>query len=499
MTQTPAVRIREVNRQPLNESGRYVLYWMIASRRLHYNFALQRAVELSRRLGRPLLVLEALRCDYPFASDRLHRFILDGMEDNRKAFARTPARYYPYVERRLKEGKGLLAALGKSACAVVTDDFPTFFLPHMVEAAGRQLSVRLEAVDANGLFPMRATERAFPTAFAFRRHLARALDEHLQHPPKKNPFAGMKLEPLAALPREISRRWPPALEPLLAGDAKSLAALPIDHSVSPVPVRGGRAAGLERLRHFVRERLPSYEVSRADPALEGTSRLSPWLHFGHVAIQDVVEAVLAAENRRGPLRIQKKPRRKQLFGLSNAAEAWLDEAVTWRELGFNLCSKREDHARYESLPEWAKRTLDAHRKDPRPALQSDEALEQGETHDPLFNAAQRQLLEEGWFHNAVRMIWGKKLLEYSPSPEVALKRMSRLMNRYSLDGRGPNSISGFFWVLGRYDRPWGPERQIFGTVRYMTSTTPEKLRRYRAYIRKYAPEGRGVYLLPAED
>jgi deoxyribodipyrimidine photo-lyase len=171
--------------------------------------------------------------------------------------------------------------------------------------------------------------------------------------------------------------------------------------------------------------------------------------------------------------------------MSPSAEAFLDQLVTWRELGFNMSCQRDDHDRWESLPEWAKATLTKHASDPRPHVYTLEELEAGRTHDALWNAAQTQLVREGRIHNYLRMLWGKKILEWTPCPREALDVMIELNNKYAVDGRDPNSSSGIFWVLGRYDRPWGPERPVFGKVRYMTSRNTRRKIRVRGYLEKY--------------
>ncbi len=187
------MRIRPVNDAPVRSGRAYVLYWMVAARRARANFALERAVELAIELGRPLIVFEPLRVGHPWASDRLHAFVLQGMADNARAFARTPARYFPYVEARPGEGRGLLEALAANAAVVVTDDAPVFFLPRMIAAAAGRLDVRLEAVDGNGLHPLRAVDRVFPTAFSFRAHLQKTLRRHLDDVPRPDPLAGVRL------------------------------------------------------------------------------------------------------------------------------------------------------------------------------------------------------------------------------------------------------------------------------------------------------------------
>jgi deoxyribodipyrimidine photo-lyase len=171
--------------------------------------------------------------------------------------------------------------------------------------------------------------------------------------------------------------------------------------------------------------------------------------------------------------------------MSDGTEAFLDQLITWRELGFNMCSNGKDHDRFESLPAWANRELSEHEKDPRPFLYSIDELEAAETHDPLWNAAQRELLQEGRIHNYLRMLWGKKILEWSPSPLEALESMIELNNKYALDGRDPNSYTGIFWVLGRYDRPFGPSRPIFAKVRYMSSRSTARKLELDNYMSRY--------------
>lgn len=487
MRAVPGSRIRVRNERDLSPRGDFILYWMISQRRLRSNFALQRAVEWARALDKPLVLFEALRVGYPHASDRLHRFVLDGMADHRRALAASRALYYPYVEPTPGADKGLLHALAERACVVVTDDFPTFFLPRMVEKVAPTLPVRLDQVDSTCLVPLADAPRVFGTAHSFRTWLAKNLDTLLHQWPEQDPLAALPARSRPRLPAKLLARWPMAGEALLAGDPESLARLPIDHAVPVSPIPGGPRAAHARLKRFIGEKLADYDQARSDPAVDGSSRLSPYLHFGHLSVHEIVEALMRAEGTtRTKLRLPEKPRRRALFGLSPAAETFLDELITWRELGYIHCAKRDDHARYESLPEWSRRTLEKHAKDPRPHLYARAELEEGRTYDPYFNAAARQLRAEGWFHNQARMIWGKRILEWSESPRLALETMAAIMNRWSLDGRDPNSVTGYGWTLGRYDRPQGPERKVYGTVRPMP-THDGRLRQARDYIERWAP------------
>jgi len=180
-------------------------------------------------------------------------------------------------------------------------------------------------------------------------------------------------------------------------------------------------------------------------------------------------------------------RRSGWWRVGEDAEAFLDQLITWRELGFNFCSQRDDYDQYHSLPAWARSSLETHSRDFKPHLNSQDDLEAAQTHDRVWNAAQMQLVTEGRMHNYLRMVWGKKILEWSPSAQEALDVMIELNNKYALDGRDPNSYTGILWVLGRYDRPWGPERPIFGKIRYMSSENTVKKLRMRNYLAKFAP------------
>jgi deoxyribodipyrimidine photo-lyase len=459
---------------------------MIASRRTRSNFALERAVELANEHRKPLLVLEGLQCDYPWASDRLHRFILDGMENNAAACARADVLYYPYVERRPSEGSRLLDVLGARAVSVVSDDFPDFRLSRAVAAAAQRLPVRLEVVDSNGLLPLSEADRAYPTAHSFRRHLQSTLPWSLDPLPVTEPLKLLRNRKPPKLPSE-ARIWGPTPLADLSPSSKLLASLPIDHGVVPADIRGGSQRARKTLRRFLDHRLGRYADERNDPVAEATSGLSPYLHFGHISSHEVFSR-LASQEGWSPekLGVEATGARSGWWGMSASAESFLDELVTWRELGFNFCRMREDYGRYESLPNWARVTLEKHVRDLRPWIYDLSRLEAADTHDPLWNAAQRQLVQEGRIAGYLRMLWGKKILEWTLSPREALEVMLELNNRYALDGRDPNSYSGIFWVLGRYDRPWGPERPIFGKVRYMSSENAKRKLRLGPYLDQFS-------------
>ncbi|MCC6405520.1 MAG: deoxyribodipyrimidine photolyase [Planctomycetes bacterium] len=484
----PPARRLPKNDRPIRADRDYVLYWMIAARRAGSNFGLERAVELAAELGKPLVVLEALRSDYRWANARLHRFALDGMRANRAALAGRGVTYHAYVEPERGAGRGLLAALGRRAAAVITDEYPCFFLPRMVAKAASELDVRVEAIDSNGLLPLATTTQAFPTAYAFRRHLQKTLAPHLGELPKADPLARTELAPLAGLPRELVARWPDASDALLAGEGPEFAALPIDHSVAPVAFEGGSRAAQRALAEFLDRRLLDYGERRNDVEQGAASGLSPWLHWGHLSVHEIFRALAAREEFVvTQLAPKANGKREGWWNLPAHVEAFLDELVTWRELGHVFCTHVAEYDRFATLPEWARRSLATHAADPRAYTYSRDELERGATHDRLWNAAQGELLATGRMHNYLRMLWGKKVLEWSPSPEEAFERVIELNNRWALDGRAPNSYSGIAWCFGRFDRPWAPERPIFGCIRYMSSDNTRRKLRVDAYIEKFEP------------
>jgi deoxyribodipyrimidine photo-lyase len=418
-------RVIPCNSSAVKGSGDYVLYWMTAYRRTHFNFALERAVFWATELRKPLLIFEPLACNYRWGSRRFHQFVIDGMRENLIALESAPVTYRPFVEPSRGEGKKEFSNLAAGACLIVTDDFPAFEHPRWIETAASRSPVLMEKVDSNGLYPMRLPQRVFVTAHSFRRFLQKQPQPEF---PLADPLVDVDLPRLKTSPLTLKH-----LDVLPAG---------IDGSVDAVGgIKGGASSARERLRRFV-----SSDAS--------TSGLSPYLHFGHISAHEIYRAVTSA----------KRP----------DSEHFLDELITWRELGFNMCANRPDYDQYDSLPEWARNTLAKHAADVRPVLYSPDQLESAATRDDLWNFAQRQLVKAGGIENRLRMLWGKKILEWSATPEEALHTMIHLNNKYALDGRDPNSYTGIFWTLGRYDRPWGPERAIFGLVRYMSSASTAK-------------------------
>ena len=497
-------RIEVLNQSEIASDGEYVLYWMIANRRIHFNPALQRAVELSQELGKPLLVFEGISTRHEYASDRIVTFMVQGMIENIRDFESRQIRYIPWVSTPLQTGVGLLERLALRACAVITDSFPTYHPRTIVERVKEKLNLRFEAVDGNGILPMSSGQKAYPTAHAFRRHVHDTFADYWNQLPEEMPIpSDHNLWIEDELFQSILQSSKIELTPfewmwrVAQGGSigtMALSALDIDHEVTaPQSIQGGRTNAMLRLNPFLNDGLDRYHLDRNSFVKPAVSGLSPWFHFGHLSTIEVVHRILQREGW-NPTMIDSSRRgsRSGWWGLSEPIEAFLDQIVTWRELGFNFAHFRKDHTSITSIPDWAKKSLEIHRNDPRPAY-TFEQLEAAETDDELWNAAQRQLTRIGVIHNYLRMLWGKRILEWAPSPEIAAEWMIHLNDRWALDGRDPNSYTGIFWVLGRHDRAWGPERPIFGKVRYMSSANTARKLKVDTYLTRWAKDALQSY------
>jgi len=245
--------------------------------------------------------------------------------------------------------------------------------------------------------------------------------------------------------------------------------LEVDRSVPPVKgLRGGARAARQRLRAFLNKGLDSYETDRNDPTLDGTSRLSPYLHFGQISPVEIALEVLRSG---GP-----------------GVAAFLEQLIVRRELGLNFVHYNARYDHYAGLPTWARQTLERHRRDARAVVYGPEDLEAANTEDIYWNAAQRQMMQDGYMHGHMRMYWGKKILEWTRSPSQAFDRAAYLNNKYELDGRDPNGWAGVAWCFGQHDRPW-PERPVFGTVRFMNAAGLKRKFDADAYVRRVGASG----------
>lgn len=478
----------ERNSNTVDLSGEYVLYWMQINRRLEYNFALEYAVAWANKLNKPLLIYEGLNIDYPWASDRFHKFIMQGMQENLRIAEKLNLNLFSYVEPNEGAGKGLFYELAEGSCCVISDEFPVFIIRKHNERVANRISVPYTTIDSNGLIPLGITSKDPYSAYLFRKIMQKHFVEAYTNPPKKDPLSALENRDFIQLSEIFLAKYQSAMG--VDDDLqKVIEHLDIDHSVQAVDVSGTREGALEKLDFFIQNNLFEYGEKRNHPDENKSSGLSPWLHFGKISEYEIVKAALDQQPKSWDL-AQITPNGGKNTGFFNGNESiqsFLDEVITWREVGFHFAHHRPDYDEFESLPDWVKQTMNEHQHDERKWIYSLVDLEQSRTHDEIWNAAQTQLREEGIIHNYLRMLWGKKVIEWTPDYRTALDFLIELNNKYALDGRDPNSYSGIFWCLGRFDRAW-QEREVFGKLRYMASESTRKKVRMKEYLSKYGPQ-----------
>lgn len=447
-------RVSQLNNLPDNQQGRYVLYWMQMFKRVDDNDALNFAIQQANERDLPLVVYEGLKFYYPWANDRIHTFILEGVAEKSTEFARLGIRYIFFLQRDEHDPRDTVARIAADAALLVTDDYPCFIIPEHNQRIVEQVNIPVFAVDANGVIPLSCYTKEEYAAYTIRPKIKKLLPEYLGRtslPRLQNQLVDFRVDC-------------PETEVTEKNIAELVSQCSIDHTVSPSrQYQGGTNAARLRLGHFVSKILPHYDKLRSKPDVDGSSRLSAYLHFGFISIQEIAEAV---EKAKAP---------------PAAKAAFLEEAIIRRELSFNFTRFNADYNSIAALPAWVQQTMRDHIDDPRPDLLEPEQIEAAETPDELWNAAQRELLLSGELHNFVRMLWGKRVIEWQPSYESAFAILEHLNNKYALDGRDPNSYAGILWCFGKHDRPWF-ERPIFGKIRYMTSASTGRKFDAAAYI-----------------
>lgn len=432
-------RTRMLNRRPVNRKGRFVLYWMHHAVRGHENPALDVAVGVANEFGLPVLVYQGIGGRHPYNSDRHHTFILEGAIDARAELADRGITHLFHLAMNPAQPSPLVNLIEQSALTL-TEDFPVPPMNHWTIRLARTSPAAFWVVDTACIVPMQFHQNAFDRAYVFRQQTQRLFQERvLQQHEAPTPLYGQSDFPVGFEDIDLAS----------ADVATLVARCRIDHTVGAVPgTRGGAKAGYERWKQFKANGLKRYAELRNDADVAfpmGVSRISPYLHYGHVS----------------PFRIAREAAEEKGPG----SEKFLDELLIWRELAHNFCFFHPRPDRLEVLPDWALQTLNDHRHDRREAIYAWETLAMGDTGDPLWDAAQASLRIHGELHNNLRMTWGKALLQWTRSPEVALATMIDLNHRYALDGSDPNSYGGILWCLGLFDRPFNPERKIIGRLR----------------------------------
>ncbi len=445
-----------------NSDGKCVVYWMQRAQRGVDNHAVDLAVQVANLLGMPLVVYFAAISNFPHANLRHYSFLNQGLPDIESDLA---ARNISFVMRRAphESHERLLADVG--AAFLVGDENPMREPERWRRELAMRITIPFWTVDADVVVPSKLIGKAQYGAYTIRPRLYRLLPDYLHG------YENLKAEHEWKRPRgfqadtvreDITRGW------------KGL-----DRSVGPVETwKGGTHAGLKRVKLFTGKLLESYDSERNHPETDGTSCLSPYLHFGQVGPMTVALAVDAAAKANPKLRA--------------ARDSYFNELIVWRELAVNFVRYTPNYDSVECAEAWAKTTIAEHALDERERIYTLTQLEHAQTHDDLWNAGQIQMVRFGWMHNFIRMYWAKKILEWTPDVATAVKYAIHLNDKYLLDGRDPNGYAGVAWaILGKFDRAWG-ERPIFGKIRYMSRASTGRKFDSKQYIEQMG-------LLPAQE
>lgn len=452
----PRVTVRRGGEPP--RDARCVIYWMQRAERGIDNPALDKAIEIGNELGLPVVAFFSAINNFPHANWRHYHFLSQGLVDAEQDLLE---RNVPLLVRRPPHNalEKLVVELG--AAAVVADENCMREPERWRQVFAHRIDVPYWTVDADNIVPANRFTKHFYAAHHFRPKFFAELPQFIEWPS----------------PGPARHTWqrPNGFESFHVGDDLTEGwGAPFDRSVRPVDTfTGGTRAGQKLLAEFVTHRLSDYNTVRNHPERDGTSRISPYLHFGHISALTITRSIEDAV-RAGNC-------------TPEARDAYYGEVLAWRELCVNFVRFVPNYDNLECAPDWARESLRKHARDPRPVTYTREQMERHQTHDDMWNAAQQQMVEAGWMHNILRMYWAKKILEWSPNAAEAFDTCVYLNDRYFLDGRDPNGYANIAWAIcGVHDRPWF-ERPIFGTVRYMSgASTGRKFnsKRYIANVRE---------------
>jgi deoxyribodipyrimidine photo-lyase len=442
-------RVQHLNDEDLR-NGDYVLYWMQSSQRAEYNHALEYAVQRANELGQRVLVVFGLTDDYPEANLRHYAFMLEGLKDVEEALKKRGIGF------AVRKGSPEEVALevGEDASLIVTDRGYMRPQREWREKVAREASCLLTQVETDVVVPVElASGKREHAARTLRPKIAEYLEDFLvalnPTKPEKGSF-DMRVDGLD-----------------LSDIQKILDEMDLDRSVGALGhlYRGGTSEAKKMFRRFLKDSLGDYVEHRNQPQTDDVSHMSKYLHYGHIS-----PIWLALEARKASTE-------------NKNVESLVEELVVRRELSMNFVFYTPDYDSYSNLPDWAKKTLEEHKDDEREYAYTRKQLENAETHDEYWNAAMREMVHTGYMHNYMRMYWGKKILEWSNTPEHAYRTTLYLNNKYFLDGRDPNSFANVAWVFGQHDRGW-TEREVYGKVRYMSSGGLERKAKPEQYVEK---------------
>ena len=439
-------RINRWNRRPVRD-GEYVLYWMQAAQRASYNHALEHAIDRATELRKPVVVAFSLTADFPQANARHCYFMLEGL---RETTATLKDRGIQTVVQ-LGSPTESIPGLAKDASLLVADEGHLSIQQRWRRQVAEAVECLMEVVETNLVVPVEeASEKEDFSAGTFRPRIYRKLDTYL-----------VELKPRRVRKDSLGLKF----DSVRLGNPDTLIReLNVDSSVGRITgFRGGPSEAGRRLRDFIENKLDEYPDRRNDPNADGQSHLSPYLHFGQISPLEIALRVRETESKAGP--------------------ALLEEMIVRRELSHNFVHYNAQYDNFACLPPWVKRTLEYHSRDRREYVYSRAEFEAAQTHDPYWYAAQKEMVATGKMHGYMRMYWGKKILEWSKTPQQAFEIALFLNNKYELDGRDPNGFAGVAWCFGKHDRAWA-ERPVYGKVRYMNAGGLQRKFDADAYVQR---------------
>ncbi len=452
LAHNPRITARR-NGPPLKD-GRCIVYWMQRAQRGLDNPALDLAISIGNELSLPVVAFFSVIANYPHANLRHYAFLNQGLPDTEEDLAQ---RNVQFIIRRPPNNSLEKFLAEVNAAMLIGDENHCREPERWRKVLSKRLDMPFWTVDADVIVPSSLFPKHQYMLHIMRPKLNAELPHYLK--PQDNPKA--------------DRLWqrPQGFDSFPANQEITYGWKRFDRSVKPVDTfTGGTRAALQRLNHFVDHHLANYPKQRNHPETDGTSRLSPYLHFGHISPLTIALAVEQAV--------------QQGRATPAARDAYFNELIGWRELSVNFVRHVPNYDSIEGAPEWAQNTLREHANDRRDPEYSLDQLEHAQTYDDLWNAAQMQMVNGGWMHNYLRMYWAKKILEWSPNPAAAWDYAVILNDKYELDGCDPNGYHGIAWALGGvHDRPWF-DRSIFGTVRYMSRASTGKKFNSDLYIRQ---------------
>lgn len=428
-----------------------VVYWMSRDQRIRDNWALLFALQMAEEYGKDLIVIFTLSPAYPGANLRHYSFMMKGLHEVGEHLS---SYNIPYL---MLPGNppDILNQIDREVqiSYLVTDFDPLKIKLSWKKEVCHSIDIPVFEVDAHNVVPcFRVSTKQEYGAYTIRPKIHRLLNEYLVEYPE------IKSRPSNSF-QSLENNWK---EPEHI--------LQFDRSVPEVDwILPGESEAQKKMEEFISDRLVRYNTERNDPNLNAVSDLSPYLHFGHISAQRIALEIL------------------KRFTRNDNSDAFLEEIIVRKELSDNYCYFNPDYDNFRGIPSWAAKTLNEHRNDEREYLYHETGFERAATHDPLWNAAQNQMVITGKMHGYMRMYWAKKILEWCKSPEEAFRISIYLNDKYELDGRDPNGYTGCAWSIGGvHDRAWN-ERNVFGKIRYMNYNGCKKKFDVNQYIKSWSP------------